>query len=99
MDSKTSRSSLPRAPRHRLIGWVMIVTGLLLISALASWFADDRSIIDLRYGEFKKRLAAHEIRSVKVGVTELTGELQFAGPDVKPVRFRASRVGMEHDEE
>jgi cell division protease FtsH len=81
------------------MGWVMIVAGLLLISALAFWFADDRSIIQLRYGEFKKRLAAHEIRSVKVGATELTGELQFAGPAVNPVRFRASRVGLEHDEE
>lgn len=99
MDSKTSRPWLFRAPRNRLAAWAMIVAGLLLVSALVYRFAEARSVVDLRYGEFLKRLAAGEIRSVKVGATGLTGELQVSGPRLSPVRFRTSRVGLEHDEE
>jgi cell division protease FtsH len=53
---------------------------------------------EVPYGQFKKMLARGEIRSVKVGPSELTGELSAAGPDGRPERFRTSRLGMERDD-
>ena len=62
-----------------------------------SWSA--RPVRELSYGHFKKMLARGEVQSVKVGQSELTGELKSAAEDGQPERFRTSRVGMERDED
>ena len=54
---------------------------------------------ELRYGQFKKQLARGEIRSVKVGPTELTGELTAPGPTAGPSGSAPRGSGMEHDDE
>jgi hypothetical protein len=77
----------------------LLLAGLLSLPPLAFWIATARPAQELRYGEFKKRLTRKEVRSVKIGPTELTGVLTASGPDGLPVRFRTSRVGMESDED
>jgi cell division protease FtsH len=98
MESKRSRHSPPCPPRNRVVTRILLVAGLLIVPVFAFWLVNDRSVVELRYGEFKARLAAGEIRSVKVGPTELKGEIQLPGPKIAPVRFHTSRVGMERDE-
>ncbi len=68
-------------------------------SALAYKIRTDQPIRELSYGKFKKMLARGEIRSVKVGPTELTGGLKSKLADGRAERFRTSRVGMERDED
>jgi cell division protease FtsH len=99
MDTKTPRASLPHASRRRLIPWIALLAGLLGISAVVCWVVTRTPAQELRYGQFKKRLARREILTVKVGPTEMTGTLTAPGPDGRPLRFRTSRLGMEHDED
>ena len=61
--------------------------------------ADTDPVESLAYGQFKRKLAKGEIRTAKIGATEITGELATNRPDGKPIRFRSSRVGLERDEE
>ncbi len=98
--SRSKRASTPRTwgirfpARQALLG-----LALLAFVADAVWFAALQPIPDLGYGQFKKKLAAGEVRSAQVGPSEILGEL--AGTDLagKPVRFRTSRLGIERDEE
>ena len=99
MAPKTARSSHPRVPRRRLLSWILLAAGLLSAIPLIYWFGNDRSVVVLRYGEFKKKLNERSIQSVKVGTTELTGALTRVGTDGRPLRFRVSRVGMERDDD
>ena len=66
--------------------------------ALSYWIIAEDPIQELRYGQFKKRLALREVLTVKVGPTELTGTLAEKGPDGRPIQFRTSRLGMERDD-
>jgi cell division protease FtsH len=76
----------------------LLLAGLLCIPALAWWIVAEDSVQELRYGQFKKRLASREVQSVKVGPTELTGTLTEVGPGGRPIHFHTSRLGMEHDD-
>jgi cell division protease FtsH len=75
--------------------------GLGLFTALAAgcWLAWTDSAESLRYGQFKRKLASGEIRSARIGPTEITGELKPARATDHPRAFRTSRLGMERDEE
>ncbi len=93
----------PPPPSRAFLGrphWFWIAFGLtgLAVSASAYWLVAEPPVRELGYGRFKKMLARNEIRSVKVGQAELTGELVAARPDGRPQRFHTSRVGMERDE-
>src|SRR4051794_9745422 len=98
MDMKSPRAPLPRPSRQKAMAWLLVVAGLVGIPALSYWMATREVVLELRYGQFKQRLLRGEVRTVKVGPTELTGTLKPAGAEGRPVRFHTSRLGMEHDE-
>jgi cell division protease FtsH len=99
MDMKTPRASQDRTSRRRFLPWLFLLSGMLVIPALIYALVPQDPVQELRYGQFKKRLAQKEIRSVKVGPTELSGELKAVGPGGRPIRFHTSRLGMEHDQD
>jgi cell division protease FtsH len=68
---------------------LLSVAGLL---ALPLWRLEP--VRTLSYGQFKVLLTQGRVRNVHVGLSELTGVLM---ENQKPVRFRASRVGLEQD--
>ena len=94
-----------KAPKPRTWGLKFstrnIFLGLALTALLAStaWFVGRQSVQDLGYGQFKKRLAAGEVRSAQVGPSEILGELAATDAAGRPVSFRTSRLGIERDEE
>jgi cell division protease FtsH len=98
-----SNSDRPsHSPRKRRLSstWIWSALGLLAALGIASlWVAYREPVEDLRYGQFKQRLAKDQIRSARVGPTEITGELIASRADGRPIKFRASRLGMERDEE
>ena len=52
----------------------------------------------LPYGQFRKQLERGEIASVRLGPTLIEGRLRAVNPqDGRPILFRVSRLGMEHD--
>ncbi len=54
----------------------------------------------LTYGQFRKQLERGEIASARLGPSVIEGRLMAVDPlEGRPVRFRVSRVGMEHDED
>jgi cell division protease FtsH len=63
------------------------------------WIFTSERVQVLRYGEFKRRLIAGDVRSVKIGPTVVTGELKPRSHGQLPRRFRSSRLGMENDQE
>jgi cell division protease FtsH len=75
----------------------MLLAGLLSTPVLLYWIAEQGAILEISYGQFKKRLERKEIQAVKIGPTELTGTLTVRDPGGRAVRFHTSRVGMEHD--
>ncbi|MHC5543955.1 ATP-dependent metallopeptidase FtsH/Yme1/Tma family protein, partial [Singulisphaera rosea] len=95
MDPKPSR---PRGLRRRILSWLLI-SGSLLAIPVAFSALNAQSVPELRYGQFKKKLVAHEIKSVKVGPAWISGELNKTRPDGQSFRFRTSRLGMEADPE
>src|SRR5207244_1890448 len=64
-----------------------------------AWIAAQEPVDVLRYGQFKQKLLKGEVRSARVGPTEVTGELSSTRLDGRPVKFRASRLGIERDED
>ena len=98
MDMKPRFSTLGRFVRRP-----PVVLGLLAVLATASAAAYRQSQTDpvreLRYGQLKRLLAQDQVSTVKVGPTELTGALLARSPAGKIVRFHASRLGMERDDE
>ncbi|HEV3163647.1 MAG TPA: ATP-dependent zinc metalloprotease FtsH [Isosphaeraceae bacterium] len=72
---------------------------VLLLAALAASTAWLDPVQTLRYGQFKAMLAEGKVHSVKVSPSDLTGELTRRDAAGHHVRFRASRVGMERDEQ
>jgi len=97
MDTKTPRSLFPR-PFRRSYLWFALLAVFATAPAVAYRVASRNSVRELRYGEFKKMLTRDEIASVKVGPSELTGELKPKGKGKRPERFHVSRLGMERDE-
>ncbi len=100
MNTKTPRpSSQRRSPRRTQLYGLIALVAIAGGSALAYKITTDQVIRELSYGKFKKMLARGEIRSAKVGPTELTGDLKSKLADGRAERFRTSRVGMERDED
>ncbi len=100
---KTSRTRSPYDTIHRLgdSKWSAWAAFAILAVAGLAWHAYSSAdpIESLRYGQFKQKLARGEVRSARVGPAEVTGELTTTRPDGRHRKFRASRVGMERDEE
>jgi cell division protease FtsH len=73
---------------------LLLAIGVTLSSRLES------PALTLPYGQFRKRLERGEIASVRLGPTMIEGRTLVKNPqDGQPVRFRVSRLGMEHDED
>jgi cell division protease FtsH len=72
----------------------MVATAALGLSLLAIVF--NSPVHSLGYGAFKRALIKGEVKSVRIGPSELTGERK-SGPE--STRFRVSRLGMENDAE
>ncbi len=98
MNTKTPGSSQRRNPRRTQITIACALSAFAIATALTYRLNTDHSVQELSYGRFKKILAQGEIRSARIGPTELTGELKTISPDGQYERFRTSRVGMERDE-
>src|SRR4051812_13222978 len=72
-------SSSPRSRKSSI--WLWSALGLLLAAGIACiWIANQEPGETLRYGQFKRKLAAGEVRSARVGPAEITGELARVGP-------------------
>lgn len=99
MQLKPKRSALGRPQRRRFPTWLIAVIAVLCLPAPVVLIATAERATELPYGQFKQKLVAREIRSVKVGSTVLTGELTAVNSKGRPIRFRTSRVGMESDQE
>lgn len=101
MAPKTSvRSSDSPSNRGNVPTWLWAALGILVIVGVAcGWLAAGEPVATLRYGQFKQKLARGEVRSARVGPSEITGELVARRSDGRPVQFRAPRLGMERDVE
>jgi cell division protease FtsH len=97
MPSESKSQTKPgsaRARRHRR-RWLIVIpaaASILGIVGLGLWRYEP--VRALSYGQFTLELTKGRVQSAQVGATEITGELKESG---KLVRFRASRVGLEHD--
>ncbi len=102
MEPKTSRRRSPAhaMKRRNVLGWLGAGLGLLAASGgVAAWFLAAEPVEALSYGRFKQQLSRDQVRSARVAAAEVTGELREARPDGRPRKFRASRLGMERDEQ
>jgi cell division protease FtsH len=99
MDPKLPRLSPPRGSRRGLSLWWVWLLMVLAVPAVFGAIAAKEPARELPYGRFKKLLAGGAVMSVKVGTTELRGELKPGRPGGRLVRFRTPRLGMEHDPE
>jgi cell division protease FtsH len=99
MEQKPLRSAPDRSRRRRLSTWLLLASALILAPLSVALVVTAEPVRDLPYGQFKKKLAAGEVKSVRVGPTSLSGELTALSRKGRPVRFRTSRVGMERDDD
>jgi cell division protease FtsH len=101
-DSRTKKNLTTRSRRDRrwLIAGLLACGGLLLASGVNLAFRLQSPVITLPYGQFRKQLQRGEIASVRLGPTVIEGRLAVINSqDRRPIRFRVSRLGMEHDED
>ena len=101
MDTKTPRSALPAdLDAGSPPGCPASPRACRACPLAVSWIATHESVRELPYGQFKKKLAAREIRLGQGRPVELTGDAEGRRDRAaQPVRFRTSRLGMEHDQE
>ncbi len=101
MECKTpDRSSVFARKRRKSWPWIWAALAALAASTAAcAWIVAGDPVDHLLYGQFKQKLARGQVRSARIGPSEITGELAASRPDGRPVKFRASRLGMERDEE
>jgi len=98
MSSLKNPPTKSRRDRQRLIIGLLVSGGLLLALGVAVALRLQEPVKTLPYGQFRKQLERGEIASVRLGPTVIEGRLLAVNPqDGRPIRFRVSRVGMEHD--
>lgn len=97
MHDQSQRLPFPRGQRpRRLLLAAGLSFGVVAAGVVALVAVSRPAVKDLPYGQFRRRLADGEVLSVRLGPSSITGELK--GADGRPVPFRSSRLGMEHDE-
>lgn len=101
MASKTTRSAPSRTPQTSRFSspWLVLAIALLCSPALIYWSVSYKPAQELRYGEFLRSLEKGEVRSARVGTSWITGELKKVDPEGRAVRFYASRLGLEDDQQ
>ncbi len=98
MSSLKNPPTTSRPDRRRLIISLLVGGGLLLALGAAVACRLQAAVKTMPYGQFRKQLERGEIASVRLGPTVIEGRLLAVSPrDGQPIRFRVSRVGMEHD--
>ena len=98
MSSLKNPPTKSRRDRQRLIVGLLVTGGLFLALGMAVALRLQGPVKTLPYGQFRKQLERGEIASVRLGPTLIEGRLLAVNPqDGRPIRFRVSRVGMEHD--
>jgi cell division protease FtsH len=98
--STSDRSSKSFLGRRKSLNWLWASLGALAVLGLVGiGLASLEPVENLRYGQFRQKLTRGEVRSVRVGPTELTGDLARPVGPGRPVKFRTPRLGMEGDEE
>src|SRR5208337_2608077 len=98
MSSLKNPPTKSRRDRQRLIIGLLVSGGLLLALGVAVALRLQEPVKTLPYGQFRKQLERGEIASVRLGPTVIEGRLLAVNPqDGRPIRFRVSRAGMEHD--
>src|SRR5271157_2457140 len=100
MSSLKNPPTKSRRDRQWLIVGLLVTGGLFLALGVAVALGLQGPVKTLPYGQFRKQLERGEIASVRLGPTAIEGRLLAVNPqDGRPIRFRVSRVGMEHDED
>ncbi len=100
MDKKPSRRPPIDSAWRRLASqwWWLAIPSVVVGSLFAVWILFNEAGREMRYGEFKKKLVAHEIKSVKIGPTEIRGELTQKPVGARTARFHVARVGLENND-
>jgi cell division protease FtsH len=75
------------------------VCGLAIIVVVAVAALLEPRAQSLAYGHFRKELEQGQIASARVGPTSIEGRLARVDARGRPIRYRVSRVGMEHDDD
>ncbi|MDB5353213.1 MAG: ftsH 1 [Planctomycetota bacterium] len=91
-------SSRPDKSRRLQPRWWFLLALAPVVIVLAYVAMRPTSVRVLSYGQFKKKLVARQIKSVRVGSSELLGELTEPSKDGLR-EFRVSRVGLERDDQ
>ena len=96
----SAKPTSPQPPRHRRrLAYVVLAGGAMLLLALVTLAVMFQPVVrSLPYGQFRKQLEKGEIGSARVGPTLIEGRLLAQDPRGQPIRYRVSRLGMEHDE-
>ena len=96
--TKTATTKSRRLRRRQLWG-ISAAAGLLLAALGVLAYTLAAPVRTLPYGKFRKQLERDEIASARVGPDLIQGLLKEADREGRPIRYRVSRVGMEHDED
>ncbi len=98
MSSLQNPPTKARRDRRRLLIGLLASSGLLLALGAALVYRLPVAVKTIPYGQFRKQLERGEIAAVRLGPTVIEGRLLAVSPqDGRPIRFRVSRLGMEHD--
>ena len=96
--TKTATTKSRRVRRRQLLG-ILAAAGLALAALAVLVVALAAPVRNLPYGKFRKQLERDEIASARVGPDVIQGLLKEVDRECHPIRYRVSRVGMEHDED
>ena len=96
--TKTATTKSRRVRRRQLLG-ILVAAGLALAALAVLVAALAAPVRNLPYGKFRKQLERDEIASARVRPDVIQGLLKEVDRDGHPIRYRVSRVGMEHDED
>src|SRR5208337_2715260 len=99
MSSTKTATTKSRRVRRRQLWGILAAAGLALAALGVLAYTLAAPVRPLPYGKFRKQRERDEIASARVGPDVIQGLLKEADREGRPIRFRVSRVGMEHDED
>lgn len=98
MPPETKKTGKDKSPKTSWANWLMPVALVVGVMLMMQAISGSTGRVEIKYSDFKKLLEEDKVKSLKLGRSEIVGELKEAPTEGnKSKEFRVPRIGVEND--